>query len=214
MKNLLTTLSILLIATASYAQPSPYAEDIDRYIDNASQYIKLGEYKEALKVVHEGLNKYPKILGLNGILGEIYLKRGNYIRAIEIFDTILYTINQLGEEAPTYHSMILHAYNELGKKYYFSEELCLRLIYHAERYYELEPEFGKAEESIEFLNQTLDFYGAAKAGARIFDDGGGDRQEFILPQDLVLPPHYVDDDKKLIYKKKAEQRVADSNRGE
>ncbi len=90
--------------------------------------------------------------------------------------------------------------NEIGRKHYFSTELCLRIIYHLEKYLELDPEGPKNDVIMEFLRKSTGHFDMASIGAKMMETGG-DGAEFQLPNDEISM------EEKLQVKGKAIQRL-------
>jgi len=97
MTKLLTTLSILLIATSSYAQTasinqgsefrhleSDMPQDVENYERMGLLYYEQGDYEEAMKVFEKILEIEPENSRIMHILGSLYLENGNEESAIEI----------------------------------------------------------------------------------------------------------------------------------
>lgn len=126
-----------------------------------------------------------------------YYKKGEYEKAISILEEGV----NLYPDSPEIHYGLVDSYNELGQKHYFPKELCLRIIYHTERFLELNPNPDKKDEIMEFLRKSIGHYDVASMGIVKVVEIGGDGAEFqLLPDNIGL-------EEKLSYKKKAEERL-------
>jgi|GEM_PF-3541277 len=198
-------LLILAVFVFGLALPS-YAKTSDEYLNDAYKLIDQKQYDEALALVLQGSEEYPGNLGLTIAFTEIQHLKGNYELAIENYINIFRVLTSAGPETPTmahYHSNLVDAYNELGQKHYFSKELCLRIIYHLEKTFELEPKAFQNAKVVDFLRKAIGHYDAASMGTGNVKmmATGGDGAEFQLPDD------YVSADEKARYKDKAIQRL-------
>jgi tetratricopeptide (TPR) repeat protein len=183
-----------------------YAKTADEYVDEAYKLIDQKQYDEALALVRKGVEEYPGDLGLTIAGTEIQHLKGNYEIAIANYINIMRAIRSTGKETPSlahYHYNLVDAYNELGQKHYFSKELCLRIIYHVEKTFELEPKASQDPKLIDFLRKSIGHYDVASMGTGNVKmmETGGDGADFQLPDD------YVSDDEKIRYKDKAIQRI-------
>ena len=193
---------IIISISALYAKTSDeYAEEIYKLIDQK-------KYDEALALVDEGAKDYPGDLGLAVAFAEINHLKGNYETAIANYINIMKAISSPGPEIlpnvlAHYHHNLVDAYNELGQKHYFSKELCLRIIYHAEKVMELMPEASQDSQYVGFLRKSIGHYDVASMGSGNVKmmETGGDGADFQLPAD------YVSDEEKMRYKDKAVQRI-------
>ncbi len=181
------------------------AKTSDQYVDDAYQFINQRQFSEALTVIREGLKEYPGDIGLVFALAECYHNLKDYDTAVVNYLSIMNAIGTQGKEAPgQLHHNLVDAYNEIGQKHYFSEELCLRIIYHSEKVFELTPVAQNDKEYMEFLRKSLGHYDVAKMGAKMMETGG-DGAEFQLPNDNISI------EEKLRYKDKAIQRLKEYN---
>lgn len=188
--------------------PFVLAKTSDEYVDNAYQFIEQGRFDEALTVIREGLKEYPGDIGLVFALAETYHNKKDYETAITNYLSILNAIRLQGQgkEAPAQlHWNLVDAYNELGQKHYFPKELCLRIIYHVEKYLEIEPNPPKKDEIMEFLRKSIGHFDVASMGTGNVKmmETGGDGAEF------QLPPDNISLDEKLQYKDRTIQRLKD-----
>lgn len=151
-------LLILAILVFGLALPS-YAKTSDEYLNDVYKLIDQKQYDEALALVQQGGKEYPGDLGLTVAFTEIQHLKGNYEVAIANYINIFKALTSAGPETPTmahYHYNLVDAYNELGQKHYFSKELCLRIIYHLEKTFELEPTASQDVKVIDFLRKTIE----------------------------------------------------------
>lgn len=197
--------SLFVLCNIFILRQAPFvlAKTLDEYADNAYQFIEQGRFDEALTVIREGLKEYPGNIGLVFALAETYHNKKDYETAVTNYLSILSAIRLQGQgkEAPgQLHHNLVDAYNEIGQKHYFSEELCLRIIYHAEKVFELTPEAQNDKQYMEFLRKSLGHYEVAKMGVKMMETGG-DSAEFQLPSDNINL------EEKLHYKDKAVQRL-------
>lgn len=193
-------LSIFLLLSFTSAL---YAKTVDEYIDAVYKLIDQKQYDEALALVRKGVEEYPGDLGLITVFTQIQHLKGNYETAIVNYINIMKAIRSTEKETSDlthYHYSLVEAYNELGKKHYFSKELCLRIIYHTEKVFELEPKVSQDAKVIDFLRKSIGHYDVAGMGVKMMETGG-DGADFQLPDD------YVSDDEKIRYKDKAIQRI-------
>jgi tetratricopeptide (TPR) repeat protein len=195
---ILLVFSLLSFPLASYAKTS------EEYVDEVYKLIEKGQFDEALTVVHKGMEEYPGDIGLVFAGAEVYHNKKDYETAIANYLNLLKAIGSTGKEAPAaLHQDLTDAYNELGQKHYFSKELCLRIIYHAEKYLELEPKFSQDARFIDFLRKSIGHYDVASMGTGNVKmmETGGDGAEFQLSDDNIST------DEKMRFKDKAMQRV-------
>ncbi len=192
-------LSLFSLTAVSFAKTS------DEYLEEVYQLIDKKQVDEALTLVEQGAQEYPGDFGLTVAYAEIQHLKGNYEIAIANYINILKALTSEGQEIPAmahYHQNLVDAYNELGQRHYFPKELCLRIIYHIEKAFELMPEISQDAQYVEFLRKSVGHYDAANIGANVrMMEEGGDGAEFSLPDD------YVSADEKLRYKDKAVQRI-------
>jgi len=189
------SLSLLAFSLTAFAKTS------DEYIDEVYALLQKGEIDEALAVVREGCKEYPGDISLVFAAADVFLKKKDFETAIINYRNLLNAIEAAGKEPfPALHAKLSDAYNQLGQKHYFPKELCLRIIYHTEKYLELEPQFANDPRFIEFLRKTIGHYDMAATGAKMMEQGG-DGLEFELPDDFVSP------EQKLLYKDKAVARL-------
>jgi tetratricopeptide (TPR) repeat protein len=189
---------LLSITSATYGKTS------EEYVDDVYKLINKGQFDEALIVVRKGMQEYPGDIGLVFAGAEVYHNLKDYETAIANYVNLLKAIASTGKEAPAeLHYDLVDAYNELGQKHYFSKELCLRIIYHNEKYLELSPETPKRNEIMEFLRKTIGHFDVASMGTGNVKmmETGGDGAEFQLPEDNIS------NSEKLQYKDKAIQRL-------
>lgn len=200
--SILFILAFLFLGLVSLS----YAKTSDEYLNDVYKLIDQKQYDEALALVQQGGKEYPGDLGLTIAFTEIQYLKGNYEVAIANYINIFKALTSAGPETPTmahYHYNLVDAYNELGQKHYFSKELCLRIIYHMEKTFELEPKASQDAKFIDFLRKTMGHYDVASMGTGNVKmmETGGDGAEFQLPDD------YVSADEKMRYKDKAMQRL-------
>jgi tetratricopeptide (TPR) repeat protein len=194
----------LLILSLLFFTSVLYAKTSEEYVEDTYKLIQNGQFDEALAVVKQGMQEYPGDIGLTFAGAEVYHNKKDYETAIANYINILKAISSTGKEASaTLHYDLIDAYNELGQKHYFTKELCLRIIYHHEKYLELVPETAKRNEVMEFLRKTIGHLDVASMGTgnvRMMEMGG-DGAEFQLPEDNISMAE------KLKYKDKAIQRL-------
>lgn len=130
-----------------------------------------------------------------------YYEKAEYDKAISILEEAL----TLYPSEAKIHYGLVDSYNELGQKHYFTKELCLRIIYHNEKFLELEPNPPQKDEIMEFLRKTIGHFDVASMGVGNVKmiEIGGNGAEFSLPLDNVSL------EEKLQYKDKAVQRLKD-----
>lgn len=190
-------MTLLSLSAVSHAKTS------DEYLKEVYQLIEQKQYEEALALVRKGAEDYPGDLGLTIAFAEIYHLKGDYETAIMNYVNIMRAITSAGEESPIlahYHHNLVDAYNELGQKHYFPEDLCLRIIYHMEKVFELNPSLSEEMPFVEFLRKSIGHYDMAKLGVKMMEEGG-DGEDFALPEDYVSP------DEKMRYLDKAMERI-------
>ena len=197
---------ILLLITLLCLSTLSYAKTADEYLGSVYKLINQKQYDEALLLVQKGADEYPGNLGLTIAFAEIHHLKGDYETAIANYVNIMKALVSAGEEVPEmarYHHNLVDAYNELGQRHYFPKELCLRIIYHAEKVFELMPEISQDSEYIEFERKSIGHYDVAsiESGNVMMLEKGGDGADFQLPED------YVTNDEKMRYKDKALQRI-------
>jgi len=181
-----------------------YAKTQKEYGDDAYKLIEKKQFDEALTVVRKGLEEYPGNIGLVFAGAEIHHFMKDDETAIANYLNILKAIGSTGKETPArVHFNLADSYNELGQKHYFSKELCLRIIYHTEKYLELDPELFWDKRFIEFLRKSLGHYEVASMGTGNVKmmEAGGDGAEFQLADDIISA------DEKMSFKDKAAQRL-------
>ena len=201
----MSIVSLLAFLIFSLVSPS-YAKTSDEYLNDVYSLIDQKQYDEALALVQQGGKEYPGDLGLTIAFTEIQHLKGNYEVAIANYINIFKALTSAGPETPTmahYHYNLVDACNELGQKHYFSKELCLRIIYHLGKTFELDQKASQDTKVIDFLRKTIGHYDVASMGAGNIKmmETGGDGAEFQLPDD------YVNDAEKIQYKDKAMQRI-------
>jgi tetratricopeptide (TPR) repeat protein len=178
-----------------------YAKSIDEYLDSAYHLIDQGKYDEALTILKQGYSEHSGQIAFVFAMAEVYHNLQEYETAIVNYLNVLSAIESIGDKAPKeLHENLIRAYNSLGQKHHFSEELCLRIIYHTEVFLSGSPELAKDKEYIEFLRKTIGHYNMAKMGAKMMETGG-DGKDFNLYNDGIIV------DTKIAFKNKAEQRL-------
>ncbi|MCK5215398.1 MAG: hypothetical protein KAR05_08605 [Candidatus Omnitrophica bacterium] len=208
MRNSVITISIslslffsLLIIPANTAG----AESINEYLDTAYQLIYQGKYNEALAILEQGYNKNPGQMAFVFAMAETYHNLQEYQTAIGNYINIFNAIESTGDKAPKeLHENLVRAYNSLGQKHHFTDELCLRIIYHTEIFLNESPELVNDKEYMEFLRKTIGHYDMAKIGAKMMETGG-DGKDFYLYDDGIS------NDIKISFKSKAENRLSEFN---
>ncbi|MEW5894980.1 MAG: hypothetical protein AB1650_04405 [Candidatus Omnitrophota bacterium] len=183
-----------------------WAKSAEEYVDQAYQLINQRQFEQALDVLREGYQNYPGDIGLVWAMSECYQNLGDYETAIANYVNIINAIEAEGGEAPgQLHYNLVDAYNELGQKHYFSPELCLRIIYHLEKSFELTPEMTGDKRYIEFLKKSIGHYDVASMGSGNVKmmETGGDGLDFDLPEDNISQ------ESKMTYMEKAKKRVDD-----
>lgn len=174
------------------------AKTSDEYLEEAYSYIEKGDYDKAIPILEEGIKLYPtEHGGLYLGLGDMYRMKQRYEEAVQQYIKVMQLAPRIPKEV---HYGIGDAYNEIGQKHYFSKELCLRIIYHIEKYLELDPESPQKDAIMEFLRKTIGHFDMASIGAKMMETGG-DGAEFQLSNDNISI------EEKLRYKDKAIQRL-------
>ncbi len=200
-------LSGLIIITLFSLNTLTYAKTVDEYLDDVYKLIDQKKYDEALTLVQKVADEYPGEWGPTIAFAEILYFKGDYETAIANYMNIMKALASSGKEVPAmahYHSILADAYNELGQRHYFSKDLCLRIIYHTEKMFELMPETLQDGNNIEFVRKSIGHYDVSSIGAKIkMMEEGGDGKDFQLPND------YVSNDEKMRYLDKAIQRIKD-----
>ena len=194
----------LLVFSLLFFTSLLYAKTSEEYVEDVYKLIEDKQFDEALTVVKQGMQEYPGDIGLTFAGAEVYHNKKDYETAIANYVNILKAISLTGKEASAIlHYDLVDAYNELGQKHYFTKELCLRIIYHHEKYLELVPETAKRNEVMEFLRKTIGHLDVANMGTGNVKmmEMGGDGAEFQLPEDNISMVE------KLKYKDKAIQRL-------
>ncbi len=194
----LIVLSLLSFTSISYAKTSK------EYVDEVYKLIDKGQFDEALTVVRKGMEEYPGDIGLVYAIADVYYNKKDYEIAIANYLSILKAIGPTDKESlAVLHHEIVGTYNELGQKHYFSKELCLRIIYHLEKYLELDSNPLKKDEIMEFLRKSIGHFDVAIMGTGNVKmmETGGDGAEFQLLEDNISI------DEKMRYKDKAIQRI-------
>jgi hypothetical protein len=182
------------------------AKSPEEYIDEAYQLLDQRKFDKALNLLQEGYQIYPGNVGLFFAIAECYHNIGDYEAAITNYLNLISAIEEEKGQAPgKMHFNLVDVYTRLGQKHYFSSELCLRIIYHAEKMFELTPEMAEDRRHIEFLNRSIGYYGVAimgKGNVKMVE-AGGDGLEFDLPYDNIGR------EKKMAYLTRAKKRVND-----
>ena len=140
-------LPIFNFSSISYAQTS------GQYLDTIYKLIDQKQYDDAIALVKKASSEYPQEMGFAVAAGEIYQLKGHYLTAIRNYLNIIETAatgDNKGEIAGWMHEHLIDAYNGLGMEHYFSKELCLRIIYHTEKSFELDPKILQDKKYIEF----------------------------------------------------------------
>lgn len=203
MKKIILTALLFTVLMLGFYQGLVFAQSMEEYIDNAYVLIEQQRFDDALDLLKEAYDKDPGNMGLAFAFAAIYHSKKDYYAAIVNYLNIINAVEEHGKEAPVQiHHNLVDAYNELAQEHYFNEEVCLRIIYHVEKVFELTPEALEDERYVEFLRKTIGHYEIAKMGAKMLEEGG-DGEDFDLPNDLVT------DEKKMIYKEKAVTHLAD-----
>lgn len=193
--------ALLVFSSVFFTSVVLHAKTLEEYTEDVYKLIKNGQFDEALVVNKKGMQEYPGDMALALAGAEVYHGKKDYETAIVNYINILKAISLSGKEAPArLHNDLVDAYNELGQKHYFSKELCLRIIYHVEKYLELTPEIPKKKEIMEFTRKTIGHLDVANTGIKIMERGG-DAAEFQLLEDNISMAE------KLKYKDKAVLRL-------
>lgn len=188
-------------------------------------YSHKGMYDEAIKIFKKGIEVCPEDCpAFPAQLGSTYHYQKKYEDAIPYLLSAFQMCSEASETTEikemlsSLHYLLIDSYNELGQKYYFSKELCLRIIYHIERYLELHPE--RQSEIMEFLKKTIDHLDLAEEGATVMETGSLSDlsesqikivQERIIQgkttEDFELPNDNISLEDKLAYKERAIKRL-------
>lgn len=180
-----------------------HARTADDYIDDSYRLIYQNQFAQAESLVQQGLTEYPANQELLLALAEILKNTGDYEGAAANLVKILREIPESGQKLPEtayYHQNLIDIYQQLGKRHFFSKELCLRIIYHAETLAELIPAAADNDIYINLERKLIDYYAQSENGQKI-TESGGDQKNFQLPDHDVSPEQMI------IYLKRAQQRI-------
>ena len=203
MKKIILMMFLFVLSMTFFTCSLVCAMTTDEYTDKAYALIEEQRFDDALELLKEAYEQDPGNIGLVFAFAEVYHNKKEYYGAIMNYLNIISAIEGQGEEAPgQIHHNLVDAYNEIAQLHYFTEDICLRIIYHAEKVFELTPEVAGDPRYIEFLRKTIGHYEIAKTGARMLEEGG-DGEEFDLPVDVVS------EEKRLLYIEKANKRLSD-----
>jgi len=149
------------------------------------------------------LEGHPGNAGLVFTAAEIFHNLGYYESAIANYLNIIKAIESTEGEVPVeIHNDLVDAYYRLGQKHSFSKELCLRIIYHAEKCFEENPGLANDENLINFLRSMVGHYDVASMDTNVkMMEHGGDGLEFELPDDGINL------DEKITFENKAVERI-------
>lgn len=180
-----------------------HARTADDYIDDSYRLIYQNQFEQAESLVQQGLSEYPANQELLLAHAEILKSTGDYEGAAANLVKILREIPESGQKLPEtayYHQSLMDIYQQLGERHFFSKELCLRIIYHAERLAELIPAAADNDIYIDLERKLIDYYAQSENGRKITEPGA-DQKNFQLPDHEVSPEQMI------IYLNRAEQRI-------
>jgi tetratricopeptide (TPR) repeat protein len=159
-----------------------FAKGPEEYAEQAHEYIIQKEFDKAISVLQEGLELYSNNASLYFGLAESYNNKQDYNNAVVYY---LKSLEIAGVNAPKeVHSGLMFSYDLIGRQHYFSKELCLRIIYHLEKFLELESNPESKIGVMEFLRKSIGHFDMADMGVKMMEMGG-DGSDFSLPDDAI-----------------------------
>ena len=104
-----------------YSQALKYSPDkADVWLEYANSLLRQEKAKEAIAILHRGLNAIPNNLQLKQRLGEIHLESKDYKKAIDFLESVHDSLNQL-PVAENNHLKVKNA-SALGNAYYQTDQ--------------------------------------------------------------------------------------------
>lgn len=201
---LVLILSVFCLLCADSAWPRTRKECIEQ----AHQLMDRQQFRKALRILRKGHGDYPRDNDILFSIAECHKNLEDYQTAIVDYLNLLQDVGiRESEFLVKLHHGLLDSYSKIGQQHYFSPELCLRIIYHTERIFEIWPYMSGDREFMEFLNTSIGHYDLASGddGRLIMLEIGGDGLPFDLPADDIA------NEEKLTYLAKARRRAVDFN---
>ncbi|MCA9405679.1 MAG: hypothetical protein KC684_04020 [Candidatus Omnitrophica bacterium] len=171
-----------------------HAKSIEEYFSTIKHLMRQGRFMDAHGEVQLGLKEYPDHPGLIYALSDTYYYLGYFEYAIQNYLVLLDFMIENGRadsEIARTHFKLADSYNELGQQRYFSKELCLRIIYHIERFLELYPESQHVAQYRNIQKKVLDYYDNSLPNLKFMEKDKNEpvflssSEEFKLPEDIV-----------------------------
>ncbi|MCP4653282.1 MAG: hypothetical protein GY858_07880 [Candidatus Omnitrophica bacterium] len=204
---------------ASFSQRE--MREIEEAIAVVLDYWRIDNIEQGLAILQEKYTQYPNHPEINYWLGEYCYNKKRYLDATKYFSDAINIMlanpeiigrQTLNNDLSKIHYRLVDCYNEIGQQKYFSEELCLRIMYHLEKTFELSSEIAQDQQYLEFLRKTIGHYDAAELGVRVLERGESQKEmmkQLISGEDteLILLYDGISQDEKLKYKNKAVKRL-------
>ncbi|MFH1782226.1 MAG: tetratricopeptide repeat protein [Candidatus Omnitrophota bacterium] len=172
-----------------------FATTLEIYLRDGIRCAQSGDTNKAIRIYKEGIEAFPDNYELYFCLGCAYRDKGDYNEALR---NILQSVTLADEVPSKIHEGLARIYIELGKKRHYTRELTLRLIYHAVRLIELNPELEGKVGWLSGLGRYLIYYEEANKGG----------VNFLLPRDAISKKEkleYLEKAKKIVEEYKAEK---------
>ncbi|MFH1692527.1 MAG: hypothetical protein ABIC68_08210 [Candidatus Omnitrophota bacterium] len=164
---------------------SAYAASVQDYADSAYECIYQRNFTEAIKVLNDGLKEYPGDIRLIFALGEAQHNDGDYNGAIHCYLSVFKALKHNSAPIPKdLNKDLTNAYNSLGEQHLFTQDLLLRIIYHAEQFLEADRMAAIDPSYLGFLKKSIGSYDNATLGVTVMVRQG-DGKAFILQEDIV-----------------------------
>lgn len=185
-------ITLIFIGNANLAQ----AASIEEYLTRGFDAYQDGDFDKALDIFEAGYQEHPGKIEFVFSIAEAHQKLGNYDIAIGNYLNILTALQKVGDSPPVeIHDNLARAYDSLGQERYYSQELCLRVIYHLELLFADFPDWSSKPKYQTLIQRVLNEY--AKS----------DNDSIQNKESLKLYPDDISRDKKLVRLTKALDRL-------
>ena len=124
----------------------------DKLYYEAIQYYDLGYDARAMRTLRKGIRQFPNSPKFYREMGDIFFDKNifekampNYIEALSLYEL---DSKIKKDDFAELHLLLTISYYQIGLKEYFSNELCLRIFYHANEYLQFFPEQSKEYQNL------------------------------------------------------------------
>ncbi len=213
----ITTLFIINLLSCCLQPQAWTAEDIElpqgeELRQEMLRLMESGALDDALRLAQKLYDGDSKNSGVAMGLAHIYALRNNYMQSARYFEDGLQRRQAekiiLSSEAKAFpHLELAMVYDDLGRQKYFSAELCLRILYHANQAWPCVVEATclgseRSQTLVEVAQRVSQYYALAKVSKEVMEKHGESPEELARafrerPPELTLPPDSVDEATKL-----------------